>query len=135
MLLLCQRLHKGVWSCAGWAVSAYFGYLKGVSNELALKHVPYVVPRNDTLAGPRGRRGDQVPSPILCHFSLRNDLQLCILVRAKQKAQICELKRHACEPSKIDFLHRFLSPPASHQHPSPYQHLQYIAKHHQNVCR
>lgn len=41
-------------------MSAYFGYLKGVSNELALKHVPYVVPRNDTLAGPRGRRGDQV---------------------------------------------------------------------------
>jgi hypothetical protein len=52
---------KRVLFCAGWAVSAYFGYLKGVSNELALKHVPYVVPRNDTLAGPSGRRGDQVP--------------------------------------------------------------------------
>ena len=43
----------------GWAVSAYFGYLKGVSNALALKHVPHVAPRNDTLAGPVGRRGDQ----------------------------------------------------------------------------
>ena len=46
--------------CAGWAVSAFFGYLKGVNNELALKHVPEVLPRNDSLAGPVGRRGDQV---------------------------------------------------------------------------
>ncbi|CAL5224706.1 g7434 [Coccomyxa viridis] len=44
----------------GWAVSAFFGYLKGVNNELALKHVPEVLPRNDSLAGPVGRRGDQV---------------------------------------------------------------------------
>jgi hypothetical protein len=53
-----------LWCCyfgtVGWAVSAFFGYLKGVSNELALKHVPHIVPRNDTLAGPLGRRGDQV---------------------------------------------------------------------------
>ena len=41
-------------------MSAFFGYLKGVSNELALKHVPDVLPRNDSLAGPIGRRGDQV---------------------------------------------------------------------------
>ena len=47
---------------AGWAVSAFFGYLKGVNNELALKHVPHVQPRNDSLAGPIGRRGDQVCS-------------------------------------------------------------------------
>ena len=45
---------------SGWAVSAFFGYLKGVNNELALKHVPEVLPRNDSLAGPVGRRGDQV---------------------------------------------------------------------------
>lgn len=44
----------------GTAISAFFGYMKGVSNELALKHVPQVVPRNDSLAGPPGRRGDQV---------------------------------------------------------------------------
>ncbi|KAK9864376.1 hypothetical protein WJX84_004323, partial [Apatococcus fuscideae] len=44
----------------GWALSAYFSYLKGVSNELALKHVPWVAPRNDTYAGPEGRRGDMV---------------------------------------------------------------------------
>ncbi|EIE19229.1 hypothetical protein COCSUDRAFT_8175, partial [Coccomyxa subellipsoidea C-169] len=44
----------------GWAVSAFYGYLQGVSNDLALKHVPHVLPRNDTLAGPLGRRGDQV---------------------------------------------------------------------------
>lgn len=44
----------------GLAISAFYGYLKGVNNELALKHVPEVLPRNDTLAGPLGRRGDQV---------------------------------------------------------------------------
>lgn len=44
----------------GWAVSAFFGYMKGVSNQLALKHIPEVIPHNDTLAGPAGRRGDQV---------------------------------------------------------------------------
>ncbi|EIE24386.1 hypothetical protein COCSUDRAFT_40799 [Coccomyxa subellipsoidea C-169] len=52
---------------ARWAVSAYFGYLKGVKNELALKHVPYVEPRNDTLAGPEGRRGDQVGGFCIMH--------------------------------------------------------------------
>jgi hypothetical protein len=40
-------------------VSGFYGYLKGVSNELALRHVPHVTPRRDTLAGPMGRRGDQ----------------------------------------------------------------------------
>lgn len=48
-------------------MSAYFGYLKGVKNELALKHVPQVLPRNDTLAGPIGRRGDQVTVILLLH--------------------------------------------------------------------
>ncbi|KAL4516545.1 hypothetical protein Ndes2437A_g00686 [Nannochloris sp. 'desiccata'] len=31
-----------------------------VKEELALKHIPEVTPHNDTLAGPVGRRGDQV---------------------------------------------------------------------------
>lgn len=44
----------------GRAVSAFFGYMKGVNNKLAMKHVPEVLPRNDSLAGPKGRRGDQV---------------------------------------------------------------------------
>lgn len=44
-------------------MSAFFGYLKGVANELALKHVPHVQPRNESLAGPKGRRGDQVLKP------------------------------------------------------------------------
>ena len=44
----------------GWAISAFFTYLKGVSNELAMRHVPNVKPREDNLAGPPGRRGDQV---------------------------------------------------------------------------
>ena len=44
----------------GWAISAFFTYMKGVSNELAMRHVPHVVPRIDNLAGQPGRRGDQV---------------------------------------------------------------------------
>ncbi len=32
----------------------------GVNNELAVRHIPEIGPRNDTLAGPYGRRGDQV---------------------------------------------------------------------------
>jgi hypothetical protein len=35
----------------GLACAAYFGYMKGVKNALAMKHVPWVLPRNDTLAG------------------------------------------------------------------------------------
>ena len=34
--------------------------VQGVNNALALKHVPEVPPREDELAGPKGRRGDQV---------------------------------------------------------------------------
>ena len=52
-------------------MSAFFGYLKGVGNELAMKHVPQVKPRNDTLAGPVGRRGDMVT------FCLFSSLQQC----------------------------------------------------------
>ena len=44
----------------GRAVSAHFSYMKGVNNELAMKHIPDILPRNDTLAGPSGRRSDQV---------------------------------------------------------------------------
>lgn len=51
----------------GWAISAFFTYMKGVSNELAMRHVPQVVPRNDTLAGQPGRRGDQVGGFTLMH--------------------------------------------------------------------
>lgn len=44
----------------GLAVSAFFGYMIGVANELAEKHIPEVLPREDSLAGPVGRKGDQV---------------------------------------------------------------------------
>ncbi len=63
------------WKIAGWAVSAFYGYLQGVSNDLALKHVPHVLPRNDTLAGPLGRRGDQV-----CNFLLPIPVILAVLI-------------------------------------------------------
>lgn len=48
----------------GWAYSGYYFYeiLKGCANELADKHIPQVEPRQDTLAGPKGRRADTVIS-------------------------------------------------------------------------
>ncbi len=55
----------------GWAVAAFFSYMRGVNNELALKHVPEVAPRNDTLAGPLGRRGDMCGG---FTFMMRDDL-------------------------------------------------------------
>lgn len=50
---------------AGWAYSGYYFYeiLKACSNELAAKHIPQVQPREDTLAGPEGRRADTVRVP------------------------------------------------------------------------
>ncbi len=36
--------------------------LQGVNNELALKYIPTTEPRDDTFAGPKGRRADQVGS-------------------------------------------------------------------------
>ncbi|KAI8102669.1 hypothetical protein M9434_005468 [Picochlorum sp. BPE23] len=42
----------------GWAISAHFGYMKGVANELADTHIPEVHPREDSLAGPIGRKSD-----------------------------------------------------------------------------
>jgi hypothetical protein len=44
----------------GWAASGKYDYLAGVYNELADTFVPNVVPRDDELAGPKGRRADQV---------------------------------------------------------------------------
>jgi hypothetical protein len=44
----------------GWAVGAQYTYLIGVINDLADRHIPEVAPRNDSFAGPKGRRSDQV---------------------------------------------------------------------------
>lgn len=56
----------------GLAIGARYTYMIGVNNELALRHIPEVVPRNDTLAGPSGRRGDQVGG---FFFYQRDDLK------------------------------------------------------------
>ena len=48
-----------------------------MNNQLAEKHVPYVVPRRDWLAGPEGRKADRVclsqkgppPSDACLHFN------------------------------------------------------------------
>ena len=44
----------------GWAVSVFFSYMIGTHNNLSDVHIPEVAPRHDSLAGPRGRRSDQV---------------------------------------------------------------------------
>jgi hypothetical protein len=44
----------------GWAISARYDYMVGVNNELADRHIPEIGRRNDTLAGPLGRRSDKV---------------------------------------------------------------------------
>lgn len=49
----------------GWAVSHMYHYLQGVDNELAERHIPEIMPRQDRLAGPLGRRSDKVSS---CEF-------------------------------------------------------------------
>ena len=51
----------------GWALAAHYDYLKGVDNDLALRHVKDIPPRNDSLAGPPGRRGDRVGGPYFMH--------------------------------------------------------------------
>ncbi|EFJ40854.1 hypothetical protein VOLCADRAFT_121680 [Volvox carteri f. nagariensis] len=55
----------------GWCVSADYTYMIGVNNELAVRHIPEIEPRNDELAGPVGRRGDQVGGFFFMH---RDDL-------------------------------------------------------------
>jgi len=84
----------------GLAVSAYFGYMKGVNNKLAMKHVPEVLPRNDTLAGPYGRRGDQVGGFTLMNTKdLRRVAPLWLKftedVRADPDVSLNPLKTHA----------------------------------------
>lgn len=51
----------------GLAVGARYTYMIGVNNELAVRHIPHVAPRNDTLAGPYGRRADQVGGFFFIH--------------------------------------------------------------------
>ncbi len=47
--------------CAGQAHTPYhFEVMTGVSGELAERHVPFVKPRMDWLAGPEGRKADRV---------------------------------------------------------------------------
>lgn len=55
----------------GWAYGGHYDYLVGTDNALAMRHVPDIVPRNDTLAGRVGRRGDRVGGPYYMH---RDDL-------------------------------------------------------------
>jgi len=56
----------------GWAIGGRFEQLKGVANALAGNHIPEVPPRGDALAGPAGRRADQVGWFMVVH---RDDLK------------------------------------------------------------
>jgi hypothetical protein len=52
----------------GHPIAAFYGYLKGSANELAVKYLPNVAPRNDTAGGqPFGRRADQVGGLFIVH--------------------------------------------------------------------
>lgn len=55
----------------GYVIHRYT-YMIGVNNELALRHIPDIAPRNDTLAGPMGRRADMVGGFFFIH---RDDLK------------------------------------------------------------
>jgi hypothetical protein len=44
----------------------------GTDNELADRHIPEIAKRNDTLAGPKGRRSDRVGGFFFIH---RDDLK------------------------------------------------------------
>jgi hypothetical protein len=56
----------------GYAVGARYEQLVGVKNQLAERHLADVAPRNDWLAGPPGRRADQVGGFLIIH---RDDLR------------------------------------------------------------
>jgi hypothetical protein len=45
---------------AGKAISADYTYMIGCNNDLAVRHIPEIAVRNDTLAGPLHRRCDMV---------------------------------------------------------------------------
>ena len=106
----------------GWAISAFFTYMKGVSNELAMRHVPHVVPRTDNLAGQPGRRGDQVGgftlmntkdlervAPMWLSFTtaVRNDPTVSLHIRLQHA--MCFLLVSACIcPSSTGYWLHFL---------------------------
>lgn len=56
----------------GWAVGSNYGYLQGVINDLAERHIPEITKRNDNFAGPSGRRSDQVGGFFFIH---RDDMK------------------------------------------------------------
>jgi hypothetical protein len=60
----------------GSAVGAKYTYMIGVANELADRHIPEIDKRNDTRAGPFGRRADQVGFFCLSHSEDRTSCSL-----------------------------------------------------------
>ena len=77
-------------------MSAFFGYLKGVQNELALKHIPHVKPRNDTLAGPVGRMGDMVSCTLFQQGSCIKQLQPANMIVTTPSIIVSHCRRAYC---------------------------------------
>lgn len=72
MILRKPFLVEDMHPSPGWAVGARYTYMIGVANELAVRHIPEIAPRNDTFAGPLNRRADQVGGFFFVH---RDDLK------------------------------------------------------------
>ena len=72
-----------------------------MSNDLVMRNAPHIAPRNDTLCGPAGRRGDMVGAPYLMH---RDDLRTVApmwlnytsVVRDDKEVRLCLLCLGCC---------------------------------------
>lgn len=83
------------------AIGARYTYMIGVANELATRHIPEVEPRNDTLAGPNGRRADQVGGFFFIHKADLKRMSTLWLkytedVRADTEVSMVHCGMHAC---------------------------------------
>lgn len=99
----------------GWAISARYDYMVGVNNELADRHIPEIAPRNDTLAGPAGRRSDRVgqhgpPQGGVVHGSrgARCEGSGCLRLRgwrSPQQLRIAHCSREQCRHGPLPLCH------------------------------
>jgi hypothetical protein len=60
MILRYPFMHDEFPAKPGIAYGARYDYMIGVNNQLADRHIPEIPRKNDTLAGPYGRRSDKV---------------------------------------------------------------------------
>jgi peptidyl serine alpha-galactosyltransferase len=89
----------------GHPIAAFYGYLKGVSNDLAVRHIPDVPPRNDTNGGqPFGRRSDQVGGIFIVH---KDDMReymndwLTITEDVRFDPEVCNCRQRMLQQTKL----------------------------------